>query len=71
MQEEITATRAVMEKYPMIAALKAVIAHDEEDPEWITVRPPLVELSVSQRQSLISELDSRGFTMPGKAVSRS
>lgn len=69
MQEEITATRAVVEKYPMIAALKAIVAHHSADVGWTTVRPPLVELSMDQGQTLVTELNSRGFAMPGLPVS--
>jgi 4-hydroxy-tetrahydrodipicolinate synthase len=67
LQADITATRNVMQKYPMMAALKAVIAHYGRDPEWATMRPPLVELTAAQNQSLVTELDARGFAMPGLA----
>ena len=63
MQEQITATRAVLQKYPMIPALKAIVARGYADPEWATVRPPLVELTTGQRVSLAAELDSHGFTL--------
>jgi 4-hydroxy-tetrahydrodipicolinate synthase len=63
MQEQITATRAVLQKYPMIPALKAIVARGYADPEWATVRPPLVELTTGQRVSLAVELDSHGFTL--------
>jgi len=63
MQEGITATRAVVFKYPMIPALKAIVARAFADPEWATVRPPLVELTSGQRESLAAELDSHGFTL--------
>jgi 4-hydroxy-tetrahydrodipicolinate synthase len=62
MQEEITATRAVVQKYPMIPALKAIVARAFDDPEWVTVRPPLMELTASQRESLAADLDAHGFT---------
>src|SRR2546425_11762766 len=48
LQKDITATRGIMQKYPMMAALKAVIAHFGRDPDWATVRPPLVELAPAQ-----------------------
>jgi 4-hydroxy-tetrahydrodipicolinate synthase len=49
----------------MIPALKAAIAHYAADPDWITVRPPLVELTVEQRAKMVSELLGAGFEMPG------
>src|SRR6266702_4185712 len=68
LQKDITATRSIMQKYPMMAALKAVIAHFGRDPDWATVRPPLVELASAQSKSLIAELEARGFEMPGLAA---
>ncbi len=68
LQKDITATRNVMQKYPMMAALKAVIAHYARDPEWATVRPPLVELTSEQNKLLMAELEARGFDMPGLAA---
>jgi 4-hydroxy-tetrahydrodipicolinate synthase len=68
LQKAITATRNVMQKYPMMAALKAMIAHYARDPDWTTVRPPLVELAPAQSKALVAELDALGFDMPGIAV---
>jgi 4-hydroxy-tetrahydrodipicolinate synthase len=70
LQKGITATRGVVQRYPMISALKAVIAHYGRDPEWATVRPPLVELTSEQNKSLMAELQARGFDMPGLASTR-
>ena len=67
LQAAITATRGIVQKYPMMAALKAVIAHFARDSEWATVRPPLVELTPGQHRSLITELTDAGFDMPGLA----
>ena len=63
MQERIAATRAVVQKYPMIPALKAIVARASADPEWATVRPPLVELTAGQCESLAAELNAHGFTL--------
>ncbi len=65
MQAEINVTRGILQKYPMMAALKATIAHFARDPGWAVVRPPLVELSPGEQSALIGELASRGFDMPG------
>ena len=51
----------------MIPALKACIAHYARDPEWLTVRPPLVELTLEQRSTMVSDLLAAGFEMPGMA----
>ncbi len=49
----------------MIPALKACIAHYAADPEWLTVRPPLVEQPLEERAKMVSELLGAGFDMPG------
>jgi 4-hydroxy-tetrahydrodipicolinate synthase len=67
LQAAITATRKIVQKQPMIPALKSAVAHFGNDPHWKTCRPPLIELSASQEQSLISELRANGFAMPGLA----
>lgn len=65
MQAAISATRKIVQKQPMIPALKAAIAHFGSDPEWKTVRPPLVELTAEQETQLITELKANNFSMPG------
>jgi 4-hydroxy-tetrahydrodipicolinate synthase len=69
LQAALTETRAVFQKYPMIAALKAAIAHWSGDPGWSVVRPPLIELDPSQAGALIEQLTAGGFDMPGLARS--
>lgn len=64
-QQRLNDIRGIFAKYPMIPALKAAIAHYSGDVSWVTVRPPLVELTSEQKTSLVSELDHAGFTMPG------
>ena len=53
--------RRIFEKYPMIAALKAAIAHFADDPDWFRVRPPLDQLTNEQTKILIEELMEAGF----------
>jgi 4-hydroxy-tetrahydrodipicolinate synthase len=64
-QAALTATRAALQAFPMIPALKAAIAHYAGDPDWAAVRPPLVALTPEQRQRLAESLRGRGFAMPG------
>ena len=61
MQQGISATRLIVQKYPVIPALKAIVARALSDPDWITVRPPLVELTAAQRESLAADLDAHGY----------
>ena len=65
LQAGITATRKIVQKVPMIPALKAIVAHFGNDPQWRTVRPPLTELEPGQEQGLLAELKAAGFAMPG------
>ncbi len=67
LQAGITATRKIVQKVPMIPALKAIVAHFGNDAQWRAVRPPLVELSPEQEKSLLTELSAAGFSMPGLA----
>jgi 4-hydroxy-tetrahydrodipicolinate synthase len=54
---------AVGKSYPMIAALKQVVADARNDAGWVTVRPPLVELDAGQVAGLRAGLAAIGFNM--------
>ena len=64
-QARLDEIRGIMQRYPMIPALKAVIARYGGDGSWATVRPPLVALTAEQRAALAAELGRAAFTMPG------
>jgi 4-hydroxy-tetrahydrodipicolinate synthase len=49
----------------MIAALKQAIAIYGNDPEWATVRPPLVGLTTEHAKLLAADLQAIRFVMPG------
>jgi len=49
----------------MIAGMKTAVAHYSKDPEWLRVRPPLMQLSADQQAKLLSELEKINFSMPG------
>ena len=57
----VRAIRAAMESYPMVPALKSVAAHFRSDPDWATVRPPMVALSSEQQGDLLSKLEGAAF----------
>jgi 4-hydroxy-tetrahydrodipicolinate synthase len=63
LQAEITTLRNALQAYPMVPALKRVVAHYHNDPNWAAVRPPLVPLSQAQSAALISDLGKLGFTL--------
>lgn len=64
-QQDLSDLRAVVQQQPMIAALKAVVAHFSGEPGWRRVRPPLLQLEDAQRASLLQALEARDFDMPG------
>jgi len=64
-QARLDEIRGVFQKFPMIPALKAAIAHHAGDPAWGMVRPPLVPLAPAQASALGADLGARGFAMPG------
>jgi 4-hydroxy-tetrahydrodipicolinate synthase len=63
LQNEITALRSTIHAYPMIPALKQIIAHYRNDAAWRAVRPPLVHLSAAQARSLIADLEQKKFAL--------
>jgi 4-hydroxy-tetrahydrodipicolinate synthase len=66
LQASIDAVRKVLQsQVSMIPALKATIAHFAADADWMTVRPPLVELTAAQQSEMVDKLRGVGFDMPG------
>lgn len=65
MQDSLDTVRDIVQKYPMIPALKATIAEFSDDLQWAIVRPPLVALSDDQRFVLLKELHQTDFELPG------
>ncbi len=64
-QKGLDAVRSIVEKYPMIPAVKAIVACCSNDADWKTVRPPLIALGDEQQRSLMEELETLNFEMPG------
>jgi 4-hydroxy-tetrahydrodipicolinate synthase len=68
-QQELIDLRECVQRFPVIPALKCIVSHYGGDPEWLRVRPPLVELAEGQQRDLIARLDAMGFKMSGLAES--
>ena len=64
-QNGINIVRNIVQTYPMIPAMKKMLAHYSNDANWDRVRPPLTELSENQTNDLIIRLDKINFQMPG------
>jgi 4-hydroxy-tetrahydrodipicolinate synthase len=63
LQQQITTLRNAIHPYPMVPALKEIIAHYRNDANWRTVRPPLVHLSEAQARALITDLEQKKFAL--------
>ena len=63
LQAEITTLRKALQAYPMVPALKRVVAHFHNDPAWAAVRPPMLPLDPAQSAALIADLGNLGFTL--------
>jgi len=62
-QEKITAFRLILQRNPLVAALKAVLASEHEDDGWARVRPPLTGLPPMAKDDLLSALNGFGFAL--------
>ena len=53
LQATINQVRPIYQGLSAITALKAIVAHYHNDPEWARVRPPLVELDAAATQAVV------------------
>jgi 4-hydroxy-tetrahydrodipicolinate synthase len=63
MQQQLTALRAAVQKFPLVPANKAVLARLQGAPGWNVVRPPLTSLSSEARTQLFSALEALHFEL--------
>jgi hypothetical protein len=47
----------------MVPALKRIVAHFHNDPDWAAVRPPMEALGQAQSAALLADLAKLGFTL--------
>jgi 4-hydroxy-tetrahydrodipicolinate synthase len=62
-QSKLNGVREVFQRYPMIAALKAVLAAANNDHSWRAERPPLSPLSEQESKVLVRELEGLEFKL--------
>ena len=67
LQQRLVTIRNCVQHFPVIPALKSIVAHYSGDSAWDRVRPPLVELTEVQRNNLLTELEQVGFSLSGLA----
>lgn len=58
LQEAVDRVRATVASFPMIPAIKAILARETADGAWERLRPPLAALEAAQRQALFDALDT-------------
>ncbi len=58
--QRISTVRAVVEAYPLVAALKAIMARETGDKGWLQTRPPVTPLTEARSSELLSALDATG-----------
>ena len=63
MQRAIAAVRAAVQKFPLVAANKAILAELHGSGEWSVVRPPLVPLAAEAKAQLFASLETLQFTV--------
>lgn len=63
LQSQIDQVRSLLQKVPMIAAMKALMARELRQPAWRTVRPPLTILQPSAEGEVLAQLDALGFQL--------
>ncbi|MCH6582577.1 MAG: dihydrodipicolinate synthase family protein [Proteobacteria bacterium] len=63
LQGDVSSLRKMIDGYPMIPALKQIIANFRNDPSWCALRPPLMGLSDAQVSTLMASLEQRKFAL--------
>ena len=59
--DRVTLVRQTIQKFPLIPAVKSIIARSTGDTSWRTVLPPLVALDTETESRLFSALSEIGF----------
>lgn len=60
-QALLTSLRQVISKYPLVPAVKFLVAHRNRNEAWRSVLPPLMPLTAAQGEGLLSDLESANW----------
>jgi 4-hydroxy-tetrahydrodipicolinate synthase len=60
----ISTVRAIMERYPVVPGLKALLARDTGHADWAVTRPPITSLPKEAADKLFGELEASGCYEP-------
>jgi 4-hydroxy-tetrahydrodipicolinate synthase len=56
LHEQVSAVRRLVQSYPLISAVKTILAERDGAKDWLRVRPPLEPLDAKSRGELLSKL---------------
>jgi 4-hydroxy-tetrahydrodipicolinate synthase len=62
-QAAVNSVRATLARFPMIAAMKSVLAEAYDDAGWRALRPPLSPLGTDEARALAADLERIGFRL--------
>ena len=62
-QEELNNLRSIVQSYPLIPALKAIISHYHKDTNWNILRPPLSAMNNADSEELIKKIKKMNFSI--------
>ena len=61
LQEAVNQMRPVFKDAPPIPALKQMVAHVRQDPNWLNLRPPFINLTDLQAENVLAALAQSGL----------
>jgi 4-hydroxy-tetrahydrodipicolinate synthase len=68
LHEQVSAVRRLVQSYPLIPAVKAILAARDNANDWLRVRPPLESLGARSRDDLLAALAKlQGTSVPASA----
>jgi 4-hydroxy-tetrahydrodipicolinate synthase len=67
LQKTVNDVRTVVQQYPLVAALKEVVAESTGEAGWRRQRPPLEPLSREEAASLLAQLAASDFALASAA----
>ena len=63
MQQKLSTLRAAVQKFPMVAANKSILARLHDAADWRIVRPPLTAMTHAQETQLHAAIEGVGFRL--------
>jgi 4-hydroxy-tetrahydrodipicolinate synthase len=67
LQERLSDLRLMLQRYPAVPSLKAIMAHHTGRDAWRRVRPPMLPLDQAAEARLLTEVTTAGLNLPEAA----